>query len=243
MQKSSDSLADSIQIVLVETSHPGNIGSVARAMKTMGLRRLTLVAPIKPIDDDAIAKASRADDILDNARIVDTLPEALAQSRHVYGMTARIRRIGVPEQPLREAAPAMVANAALGEISVVFGRERSGLTNAELDLCHGRVFIPSNPEYGSLNLAAAVQVVAYELYQHLGRPAQASDMTPPAPHEDVERFYVHLEQVLEKLDFLNKNNAEVLMRRLRRLYQRAMPDENEINILRGILSETEKRVD
>lgn len=232
---------DNIQIVLVEPAQSGNIGAVVRAMKTMGLQRLTLVAPQAPLDESAIAFASRADDILERARTVASLDQALADSRYAYGMTARVRRVGSPGLRLREAAPQMLRRAGSGEIAIVFGRERSGLTNAELDLCQGAVYIPASPAFGSLNLAAAVQVVGYELVEQRQTPAQQpAPASLPARHEDVERYYAHLEQVLLRLQFLGKTNPDVVMRRLRGLYQRAAPDDKELQILRGILTATEK---
>ncbi|KAB7624118.1 RNA methyltransferase [Alkalilimnicola sp. S0819] len=234
---------DNIQIVLVETYQPGNIGAAARAMKTMGLHRLTLVAPRFPVDETAAEFASGAVDILENARVVETLAEALADCRYAYGMTARVRKVGVPQQPLGEAAPEMLRRARAGEVAIVFGRERSGLSNAELDLCQGRVHIRANPDFGSLNLAAAVQVLGYALAEQ--REAYATPVPSteaPARHEDLEHYFSHLERVLTELEFLGKTNPALVMRRLRGLYQRALPDEREIQILRGILTETEKRL-
>lgn len=233
-----------IRVVLVNTSHPGNIGAAARAMKTMGLRSLYLVEPKDFPNAEATARASGADDVLAAATVCADLDSALAGCHWVVGASARLRSIPVPPATPREYASQAVQEAGAGEVAVVLGREQSGLTNAELDRCHALVHIPTDGDYGSLNLAAAVQVLAYELRMaHLGQwqpPPEVGEQTPPAGHDDIERFYTHLEQTLVELEFLNPDNPRQLMRRLRRLFGRVRLDQNELNILRGILSAAQK---
>ena len=226
------------RIVLVGTTHPGNIGAVARAMKNMGLDDLVLVRPRYFPHDDASARSSGAEDLLERARVVDTLAEALADCTYVAGASARSRTIGWPSMTPRDCAVRLLAEAASGRPAVVFGPEKSGLSNADLDLCHTLLTIPTNPDFSSLNLAMAVQVTTYEL-----RVAGMSCESPRsetgvrlATGEELEHFYRHLEQVLTASRFLDPDNPRHLMRRLRRLFARAMPDENEINILRGIFA-------
>lgn len=237
-----ESLA-SIRIVLVEPSHPGNVGSAARAMKTMGLSDLALVAPNRYPHADATALASGAADVLESARVCATLEEALADRTLVMATSARTRRLTWDPTDPREGARRVIA--AAGERpAVVFGRERTGLTNEELDICHGIVHIPANPDYSSLNLAAAVQVLCYELRMAQLHAAQAQPVTEarsePTTVEEMERFYEHLERVLLCTGFLDPAAPRHLMRRLRGLFQRARPDQNEVNMLRGVLTSVER---
>lgn len=230
-----------IETVLMQTSHPGNIGSTARALKTMGLSRLCLVDPLRFPDPEATALASGAEDLLDKARVVATLPEALAQARLVFGSSDRRRGIRMLEIGPREFARLALDAAAVGPVAVLYGTERTGLTNEELELCQYLVTIPANPEYSSLNLASAVQVLSYELRQEaLSRATAVPDPDPhvPAPNEQLERYFAHLDETLELIGFFGDRVSVKIMRRLRRLYQRAMPDERELQILRGILTET-----
>ena len=226
-----------IRIVLVETSHPGNIGAAARAMKTMCLEDLVLVSPAEFPHTDASARASGAGDILERARVTDTLDEALAGCALVAGTSARRRGIGPPELAPQECAMRLASAAARQDVALVFGRERTGLTNEELSRCHILVNIPSNPEYSSLNLAAAVQVLGYEwmLANGVGPVAAPSEDTP-ATAEEMERFYEHVESAALETGFLDPANPKHLMRRIRRLFNRARPDQNEVHILRGLLS-------
>ena len=230
-----------VRIVLVGTTHPGNIGAAARAMRTMGLDRLSLVAPREFPSPEATARAAGADDVLESARVCATLDEALAGCRFVIGASARLRALPWPAVTPREAAPRLLAEGAHGEAAVVFGRESSGLTNEELARCHALLHIPTNPEYSSLNLAMAVQVVAYELrLAALEEGAPEQERTDPlASAEELERFYGHLERTLVAAGFLNPANPRHLMLRLRRLFNRALPEENEVRILRGVLSALE----
>ena len=228
----------SIRIVLVGTTHPGNIGAVARAMKNMGLSELVLVNPRHFPHEDATARASGANDILERARVVATLADALDDCIYIAGASARSRAIGWPTMGPRDCAERMLRESEDGTVAAVFGPEKTGLHNDDLDLCHTLLTIPTNPDYSSLNLAMAVQVVTYEL-----RVASTVDLgpafeteAPPATGAEMEHFYEHLERVIDDIGFLDPDNPRHLMRRLRRLFIRARPDRNEINILRGILT-------
>ena len=231
-----------VQIVLVNTSHPGNIGAAARAMKNMGLDKLCLVNPQIFPSAEATARASGADDLLAAARRVDSLDAALTGTRLVIGASARNRTLPVPMLDPRECAELVMQQPGDTATAIVFGRERTGLTNDELDRCHYLVQIPANPDYPSLNVAAAVQVISYELRMAAGlslsRPGSRHRY---ATTEEMELFYQHLEEVLVAIEFLDAGNPRQLMRRLRRLFGRARPNENEVNILRGILTAIEQR--
>jgi TrmH family RNA methyltransferase len=227
-----------IRIVLVGTTHPGNIGASARAMKTMGLEHLWLVAPAIHPSAEASARATGAADILHAAKVTDSLEAALKGCRYVVGASARQRSLPWPLIGPRACGEKVVAEAASGEVALVFGREQSGLSNDELKRCHALVRIPTNPEFGSLNLAMAVQLISYEVRMASNLDAvPASDREAPlAKSEDMEAFYAHLERALVATDFLNPDNPRHLMQRLRRMYNRTELDVNEINILRGILT-------
>jgi len=230
------------RIVLVGTTHPGNIGATARAMKVMGLERLYLVAPQARFPSaQATALATSADDLLKKAVVTETLTEAVADCRLVLGTTARLRSLPLPVMDPRVAAGQALSESRNHEVAFVFGRENSGLTNEETRLCHYLVNIPTSEEYHSLNLAQAVQVVTYELHMAM-LDEQPGLVEPPdwqpEPVERIEFFMQRLEQTLLEIGFLNPAQPKRLMQRLRRLYQRARPDENELNILNGILSAT-----
>lgn len=231
-------MLSNVRIVLVDTTHPGNIGATARAMKNMCLERLVLVNPQHYPSAEATARASGADDTLAAAQQFATLDAALAGCSLVFGASARIRSIAWPQTDARVAAGLIVQEARQAPVAVVFGREHSGLTNEELDRCNYLLHIPVNPGYASLNLAAAVQVVAYEIFMAslALAPELESHGTVWASAEEVERFYAHLEKTLIALDFLDPAYPKHLMRRLRRLFNRTRLDQNEINILRGILT-------
>lgn len=231
----------SIRTVLIGTTHPGNIGAAARAMKNMGLDDLVLVAPHYFPHDEATARASGAEDLLERASVVDTLEEAIADCVFVAGASARSRTIRWPCLDARDTARELVRHSAQGNVAVVFGREKSGLTNAELDHCDVLLTIPTSPQFSSLNLAMAVQIVAYEIYA-LGAdtPPAFESEAAPATSAELESFYAHLEAVLRDVRFLDPDNPRHLMRRLRRLFIRARPDQNEVNILRGILAAIER---
>lgn len=233
-----------IRVVLVATTHPGNIGAAARAMLTMGLRRLVLVAPRAFPDEQATSRAAGAESILEAARLVPSLEEAVADCAWVVAASARPRHLG--DEPLQptEAAVRMVEAAQVGDVALVFGSERMGLTNEELDLCHVQTLVPANPGYSSLNLAAAVQLYAWELRKAAVAaprvsPKEGHPWYVPPSHAQFEDFYVHLQRVLLGTGFLDPANPRLLMRRLRQLFNRARPDLNELNILRGILTSVE----
>lgn len=230
-----------IRIVLVETSHPGNIGAAARAMKTMNLSSLYLVAPQSFPSAEATARASGADDVLARATVCASLDQAVGDCTLVIGASARLRRLAWPQVTPGECARQLLQGAAQGPVALVFGRERNGLTNAELDRCHALVHIPTSSEYGSLNVAAAVQILAYELLQASAVVGAPSSPEPPARAEDMARFYEHLGSTLTGLGVLDPANPRQLMRRLRRLFNRARPDAVELQLLRGILTAVDKQ--
>jgi len=248
MNASPPNAADQLRIVLVGTQHPGNIGSAARAMKTMGLRQMVLVAPEKAPDHDTQAMAAGADDLVEAAPVFATLAEAVADCRWVLGATARSRRIQLEQLHPREAARRAVAAIASGPVALVFGRERTGLDNEELQLCHATVHIPSDPEFSSLNLAAAVQVVSYELRcALLGEEAVAvaEARTPPpgegaATHAELEGLFGQLAETLDQIDFHKGRAPESAMRKLRRLYLRANLDSADVRLLRGVLADAQR---
>ena len=254
-----------VRIVLVEPTHPGNIGAAARAMKAMGLDRLSLVAPRRFPSAEATARAAGADDVLHAARVVESLDDALAGCGFVLGTTARSRRIEWPVIDAREGASRAVDQASRTPVAVVFGRESAGLANAELDRCHALVRIPVAAHFSSLNVAAAVQILAYEIRiaahgegsgtqdakveTHGGGAGvsgeaagpQPAQQTPPATAGELEGFYRHLEAALIEIGYLDPAVPKRLMRRLRRLFNRAVPDRAEIDILRGILAAAVRR--
>jgi len=233
---------ENIRIVLVETSHGGNIGAVARAMKNMCLNELALVAPRQFPTEECMARASGADDILQEASVHQNLDEALVDCSLVIGASARLRSVSWPQLDPRECAELVLQRTVSGQVALVFGRERTGLSNAELERCNYLVNIPANPDYSSLNLGMAVQVVSYELMmasQHGSRTAP--DTRELAGAGDMQGLFNHLEQALEDIGFLDPRKSDKLMRRLKRLFYRAEPDMDEIKILRGIFSAAQGR--
>ena len=237
----------STRFVLVEPSHPGNVGAAARALKTMGFSRLVLVAPrVAHVqsDPEAIAMASGADDVLASAHVVPTLADALMGVHWSIALTARLREYGPPQLAPRVAAKEAYLHAASGDIALVFGNERTGLSNEDVERCSALAHIPANPAYSSLNLAQAVQVLCYELRMaYLGEAssdASASSSAladaggPRASSDEIERMYVHLENALIALEFLDPANPKKLMSRLRRLFARSGLEREEVNIVRGI---------
>ena len=241
--------ASQLRIVLVGTQHPGNIGSAARAMKTMGLSKLVLVAPEKAPDRDTHAMAAGADDLIEAALVFATLAEAVADCRWVLGCTARSRRIQLEQMHPRDAAGRAVLAAAGGPVALVFGRERTGLDNEELQLCHAAVHIPSDPAFSSLNLAAAVQVLSYELRCALLGDAGTGEAgggrtLPPgedvASHAELEGLFGQLAEALDQIDFHKGRAPASAMRKLRRLYLRANLDSAEVRLLRGVLADTQR---
>ena len=237
----------SVRIVLVETTHAGNVGGAARAMKNMGFGELYLVNPCKFRTQDGYARASGANDLMDEAVVCESLSEALKDCTLVFGTSARARAMKWEDCSLRDAVTSLQGSAKFEKIAFVFGRERSGLTNEELELCHRRVHIPSNPDFSSLNLAAAVQLVTYELSTTLNKQGPI-EQTTDRPEEggevaavdEMRRFYEHLESTLIKLEFLDPENPRLLMRRLHRFYNRSRPTKMEVNIFRGILAATDR---
>lgn len=231
------------RIVLINTSHPGNIGATARAMKTMGFSELYLVSPRQFPHVKANEMASNAVDILAKAKVVATLDQAIGDCHLIAGTSARSRSLPWPLLTPRLFAEEIKTKEVDTKIAILFGQEQSGLTNEELHQCHFHIHIPSNPEYSSLNLAAAVQIMVYELHCafHDFENNGIDSNNDFASHQEVERFYQHLEQVLIKIGFLNPKTPKALMARLRRMYNRARLEKVEINILRGILTETEKK--
>ena len=227
---------DHIRVVLSHTTHPGNIGAAARAMKTMGLRRLYLINPRHFPDPQADAMAAGADDVLRGAVVCGDIDEALHGVVYTVAMTARLRDISIEVKTPREAMPLVLQQAATQSVALLFGTEMSGLTNEEMGKAQVLVNIPAHPDFSSLNIAAAVQVMAYELV------VAAQDYVPsmpeihPAAHEQVEGFFEHMEKTLFEIGFLTTQNPARLMQRLRRLYARTRLEQEEINILRGILS-------
>ena len=236
-------MLENIRIILVNTSHPGNIGATARAMKNMGLSRLYLVDPVDHPTYEAYSRAAGADDVLGDAVVTETLAEALQGCSWVAGTSARLRTVKWPMFDPRECAATSMAQAASGEVAIVFGRERTGLTNEEMELCKALVHIPTNPEYSSLNVAAAVQVLCYEvrmafLASSEDRPLKTKtakeDM--PATTDQMEGMYEHLYQTMEDIKFFGTSNPDVIMRRLKGLFNRAQTTKREVAILRGIFS-------
>jgi TrmH family RNA methyltransferase len=233
---------DNIRFVLVGTTHPGNIGAAARAMKTMGLTKLHLVEPLHYPSAEATARASGADDVLANAVVHQDLVSALVGCHQVYGMSARLRHLPVPVVDPRQAVAQIQQQSDESEVAILFGREHSGLSNEELDRCQHLINIPANPDYSSLNLAAAVQVFAYELKMsfdpsiEVGRVGEEREAIDA---KDLEHLYQHFEQSLTEIGFLDPENPKNLMRRLKRLFNRADLDRNELQILHGILRAAE----
>lgn len=233
-------MLSNFKVVLVETSHPGNIGAVARAMKNMQMHQLRLVNPKFFPHADATARASGADDLLRTAGVYPTLQAAIADCQIVLGASARDRTISWPSLTARQCAEKWVDTANSDQnIALVFGRENSGLKNHELDLCHYLLRIPCNNEYSSLNLAAAVQVVSYELFVATGQESISSigdrGEDPLATAEQMEAFYLHLQQTMADIGFLHPDRSKSIMRRLRRIFNRIQLDTKELDILRGIL--------
>jgi TrmH family RNA methyltransferase len=233
----------SIRIVLVEPQHPGNIGAAARAMKNMGLRDLHLVQPALFPHAEANARACGADDVLNAARVHASFDEAIADCGLIVGTSARQRHLPWALVEPRKCSAQIVQAGATGHAAVVFGAERTGLTNAELERCNLLLTIPTEGRYSSLNLAMAVQVVAYELWL-VSRPGvspPAERDVPLASADEMTRLYEHLEEVLEQIDFRDRTGGGHLMTRIRRLFNRAQLDQNEMNILRGILTAVQAR--
>ena len=239
----SESGLENVAVVLVEPSHPGNIGAAARAMKNMGLQRLRLVAPARFPHAEASARASGATDILAEAEVFPDLGAALADTAWVVGTTARTRELSIPVRRPGEAATELLAHGAAGGLSaLVFGRESHGLSNAELDRCNRLVHIPTAEDYSSLNLAQAVQILVYVRRMAESEPAGGGSRPLPAGGRILEGLFGHWERVVRDVGFITPQNPERTFRRFRRLVLRAAPDEGEVMFLRGFLSAIEKRI-
>ena len=245
----SKSVLDSIRIVLVQTYHPGNIGAIARAMKTMGLKELVLVDPTDYPAEEASSRAAGALDVLDNATVVESLQEAISDCTQVFATSARKRNYTRPQVTAEEAAGWIQANPN-EKIAIVFGRERMGLSNEQLGMCQQLLYIPGNPEYDVLNIGSAVQIVSYELFKQLGNhrdELETSDSLQGnevgeeyASQLDMERFYQHLESTLSDTGFLVKNHPGEAMQRLQQMFARAQPNAKELRMLRGVLGSIDK---
>ena len=236
-----------VRIVLVGTQHPGNIGSAARAMKTMGLSQLVLVAPEKAPNADTAAMAAGADALVEQAPVFATLAEAVSDCALVLGCTARSRRVQLEQLDPDQGAARALAFAERGPVALVFGRERTGLDNNELQLCHASIHIPSDPGFSSLNLAAAVQVLSYEVRRTAlmgvrteAAPTVVASEEGPAPHAELEGFFAQLADTLEAIDFHKGRTPDSAMRKLRRLYLRAGLGPAEVRLLRGVLADTQR---
>jgi TrmH family RNA methyltransferase len=232
-----------VRIVLVGARHPGNVGSAARAMKTMGLKDLALVAPRRFPAPEAEAMAAAAVDVLADARVYATVRDAVADCGLIVGTTARPRHLPWRVVEPRAAAREIAAAARGSNVAILFGDERTGLSNDDIEQCHRLLTIPSAGAYPSLNLAMAVQIVAYELRLAAHEPVSHADATPPPPATavEMEHFYAQLAAVLDEIEFRDRTGSGHLMARLRRFFNRAAPDENEIHILRGILTAVQGR--
>ncbi len=234
-------MLNQIKVVLVETSHPGNVGACARAMKNMGLSRLVLVNSTVHLKAEAISRASGASDILEQAQVVKTLDEALVGCHYVMGTSARLRNADIPIAEPRACAKMLKSHAQKGTVAVLFGRERTGLSNDEMDRCQQLVHIPTNEQYSSLNLGMAVQVIAYEIFIAYQMDMPLDTVRDIAPAEEMAGFYQHLEQMLTDVGFTDNRQSEKLHRRLRRIFFRAELDKVELQLLRGILSAAQGR--
>lgn len=237
------SLLEQIQIILVETSHSGNIGSAARAMKTMGIRHLRLVSPKQAIDEQAEALSAGAKDLLDNAQVFPDFDSAIADCQLVIGTSARLRHLQNSLILPHQAGELCIQRATQGKVAIVFGRERVGLTNEELLKCHYHLYFPTNPEYGSLNLAMAVQLACYEMrnawlaLQDLQENTEKQPLVDYPTAENLEHFFQHTDSLYRQLGFIRNDSV---MPKLRRLYQRAELESGELNMLRGMLTAIER---
>lgn len=236
-----------IRTVLIHNSHPGNVGASARAMKNMGLSQLYLVAPKKFPAPEATALAASAEDVLNAAKVVETLPEALQGCDFICGVSARSRNLAWPMYTPRKMTEKVISvlQHSSGDIALLYGSEQHGLTNEHLSFCHAQVCIPSNPEYASLNVSQAVQILSYELWLAFLAVENAEDEKEnfePASFEAMAGFYQQLETTVIQIGFLDPQQPGRLMPRLKRLFARARPDKIELNLLRGILTTLQKRV-
>jgi TrmH family RNA methyltransferase len=238
-------IAANLRIVMVETTHPGNIGAAARAMKNMGQRNLYLVKPRIFPSAEVTARAAGADDILARAVVCGSLQDALQDCVLVVATTARSRTIPWPVNTPRECAPEIINATASGQVAVVFGRESSGLNNEELELCNMAMQIPTDPDFSSLNVASAIQIICYEILQTIKTDSLLElkkEESPPASTEQMRLFYTHLAECMTDIGYYNPAVPRSLMRRMKRLFNRARLDREEMNILRGLLSTIQEAV-
>lgn len=239
---------DNITVIMINTTHPGNIGATARALKNMGLSRLVLVDPKEYPTAKATWRAAGAVDVLEQVEVVNTLDEAIADCGLVIGTSARERRIPWPLLTPRECGDRVSEESLKHKVAILFGREDRGLTNEELQKCHYHVHILANPEYSSLNIAAAIQVITYEIRMSAlapenGEPLRFTDWDQPrAKHDAMEHYYTHLEETLAKLKFLDPDNPRQTVTRLRRLFNRIRMDDMELSILRGMLTSIQNNI-
>lgn len=233
---------DNIRIVLINTFHPGNIGAAARAMKNMGLSNLYLVNPIDFPSAEATSRAAGAQDVLNQAKVVDNLQDVLQDCQLVIGTSARNRTFDLPILDVKQGAQKAALQAKNGPVAILFGRESSGLLNEELALCNFHLFIPTNPEYPVLNISQALQIVCYEIWLNtLSQPTEESTQYPV--QQEMHYFYEHLETVLRKAHFLIAQHEGRAMQKLQRFFNRSRPEKEELGMLRGVLSSIEKRID
>lgn len=240
-------MLENIRIVMVHTSHPGNIGAAARAMKNMDLNQLYLVSPEDFPSSESSLRATHAVDIVNQAVVTSTLEEAIADCGLVIGTSARDRTMNWEVESPRQMALSALSASAHSQVAIVFGRERTGLTNEELALCHKRVHIPTNPDFSSLNVAAAIQVICYELYQKAQEnvvpdsvKAEGDDRIATAAQ--IQTYHQHLSDVMTEVEFFGSNNPEKVLRRLQLFINRAQPTRRELNILHGILTATQRKL-
>ena len=240
-----DNLLNSVKVVLVGTTHPGNIGAAARAIKNMGIFNLALVKPKEFPSDIAIYRSKAAKDILENAEIYETLKDAIAGCKLIVGTSARARSVPWPVFNPRDAAEEMRKISKQGNVAIVFGREDRGLTNDELGLCNFHVHIPSDPKYSSLNLSQAVQILAYEIRLAYSRDEMISEVkwdVDLANNEQTERLIDHMEELMQDVEFYDVENPRKLLLRVRRFFKRSKIDVMEANIFRGLFSAIQKRL-
>ncbi|GFR91622.1 tRNA (cytidine/uridine-2'-O-)-methyltransferase TrmJ [Elysia marginata] len=239
-------MLDNIRIVMIRTWHPGNIGSALRAMKTMGLRRLTLVNPPHWPHPDADTMAAGAADLIDQVKVVDSLAEAIADCSLVIGTSARSRSFSWPMLSPRVCGQQVIQEAENSQVALVFGQETMGMTNEELQQCNYHVCIPGNPEYPVLNVASAIQILCYEIRQSVEdqfvteSDSISEDIVSYPDARDMEQFYQHLEEALYHVNFIIRQHPGNAMTKLRRLFNRARPESEEMNMLRGILSRVQQ---
>lgn len=236
-------MLNNIRIVLVETFHPGNIGAAARALKNMGLGQLWLVNPREFPSEEATSRAAGAKDLLDNARVVATLEEAIADCQLVVGTSARERTFDLPLQDLESAAQQIHTESHSGEIAIIFGRETMGLNNKEMLMCNRHLFIDANPEYPVLNVSQAIQLVCYELRRASLKAPEIIEEAPYPRQQEMVLFFEHLERVLRRVSFIIPQHEGRVLDKLKRYFNRTRPEKTEMGMLRGILNAVEETLD